>query len=1650
MKSENRVGDEFGLGLLPNGDYRIINVPMIEKIVEYVYRGEYVYILGPRHSQKGLLLEDVAQRIIESNYGTPIMVDLAQLSQGQDDGFLRGLAVTIDRELQDREDSFPKVMSTYSVKGKQSFRRFMIDCLRMLPTRLVLLLKGLNDVHIGPLRALLKVLRALYMESDESTPRLGLVIASSLDLAPLSLEPTSPLFNIVTVMVVEALSPKQTEYLIQSIFASKSMTLTQSARQRLSTTTGGDRYLTVHLCNTVIERASVEPAHTVDVKDVEEAIGHFMQFDADQYEPLHETIRAIEADADVLLSVVKILETKGATSAEICIAPYHFQGIDRLQLTGAVRLVSDDSEMKKYGVRNEIYERYLWKHFCEERVVHCLTVAGRWSDAVDYLVPRLRRCGQADQLRYALLGVGINAVYTAIDVQAACQVVCRLLYGAFALNEVRIYLLDRRGSALELESYAGNSSAVGKIIRLGDSSKQEITAYFREDYSIWENEKKLMVPLRRTPNERLGLVVIEGFVPTLRDRVFHELLAFLAHVGRAVKDVIDRIDRQLQLATLYEMSEAVTSSVDLQQILRTTLQAVLAVLSGAEEGSIYLWDPTSEQLLEHWSCPSEDDNQLPNPCREPYVLESFQQGDSRLLDGAICVPLRVWSQTIGMLCLRNLSDKNAFHGSSPKLLSTFVSQASLAIQNVRIRQELYRLECSISRGDIEPREIFRQTVESIIRVSGAKGAHMCLFRGALHGTTRRNLENEYSAGLGAGLGEKFRPRDDGLTAMVKNSKEAAWVESPDHRPGINPEMYERGVRASLCLPLWSSDSMAGVIYIHYEEEHKFSNNEREMLSLFANSAIAALENASLLKEKDERTHRLKQLNEMARDITAKHDLDELLKSISLHVVQLIGAGRSVFYLVDVEKRRLLKAQGHEYNEEKLAVLTYDKIEKTSSGWCLKSGEADLLLNAQTDSRNCQAEQELLARLRVTSQIVAPLMVRGKTIGVLTVCNKRNSPSFSKNDLELVEMLALQAAVAVENSRHYKENKLRTQLFGKLDEAQRSLHSGYASLLHNIAFQSTVEIMQCKVGVLLKNYPNLKQLELVYAIGSFDGASTSAFHHSNTKLAEVINSGEAQVLTAIPANDALIKHLSLPNTKPIFAVPLTHVGGVEFVLLIVGDETTREFANTYLDVLNRFAQRASRALVTHPQYGPEATKQRASHLHALHKISSYAQHANDLSQVLHGVLTMVTAGYGLGFNRAALMLVDGSRTHLVGNIGVGLLDESAARTDWEEHKKRNLEDFDRYVACYRESNLPSTPVHERIAGLTIPLTDDDRDALSTVVRKGHLIKIEDEAEIGNLDEGFVAAFGPGPPMVIVPLRVPSETVGMESNVIGLLVVDNKFTKADIIEADMESLLTIANTAAISIRNDTLFRDNERALEELKELDRRKTEFFSTVSHELRTPLSSFKAYIENMLSKTYGPISEQQESKLRTALDSARRESELIDNLLNFAVIQEGKAVLKPSLGNIRTIVDDVVRLFENDAAQRHISLSTNYPDSNFSEFEMDASKIKQVTTNLISNALRFTPDGGKVTITVLEKNNEIQVQVVDTGFGISEEHLPRVFDRFHRVDSPEISQAGGTGIGLSIAKEYIDMHEGRIWAKSSLGKGSTFIFSLPLTHSDTE
>lgn len=282
---------------------------------------------------------------------------------------------------------------------------------------------------------------------------------------------------------------------------------------------------------------------------------------------------------------------------------------------------------------------------------------------------------------------------------------------------------------------------------------------------------------------------------------------------------------------------------------------------------------------------------------------------------------------------------------------------------------------------------------------------------------------------------------------------------------------------------------------------------------------------------------------------------------------------------------------------------------------------------------------------------------------------------------------------------------------------------------------------------------------------------------------------------------------------------------------------------------------------------------------------------------------------------------------------------------------------------------------------------------------------------------------------------------QNRLIGGLIVRRK--AAGEFPAQVVDLLqTFAAQSVQAIHNARLFREIEEKGRELEIANKHKSEFLANMSHELRTPLNVILGYTEMILDHIYGDVPEKIQEVLERLEKNGHHLLNLINDVLDLSKIEAGRFTLSLNEYSIGDVVHTVFNSVEALAAEKNLELKVTVPP-NLAKGKGDQQRIVQVLLNLLGNAIKFTEEG-EVGVEATISDGEFFVSVSDTGSGLSEADQKRIFKEFHQVNGSSTREKGGTGLGLSIAKKIIEMHGGRLWVESTLGKGSTFRFTLPV------
>jgi signal transduction histidine kinase len=235
---------------------------------------------------------------------------------------------------------------------------------------------------------------------------------------------------------------------------------------------------------------------------------------------------------------------------------------------------------------------------------------------------------------------------------------------------------------------------------------------------------------------------------------------------------------------------------------------------------------------------------------------------------------------------------------------------------------------------------------------------------------------------------------------------------------------------------------------------------------------------------------------------------------------------------------------------------------------------------------------------------------------------------------------------------------------------------------------------------------------------------------------------------------------------------------------------------------------------------------------------------------------------------------------------------------------------------------------------------------------------------------------------------------------------------------------------------------RLYAQLETTSRHKSEFLANMSHELRTPLNAIIGFSEVLLERMFGELNPKQDEYLQDIMTSGRHLLSLINDILDLSKIEAGRMELELTKFDLPAAMENALTLVRGRAEAHAIALTRDV-DRRLGEFVADERKLKQVLVNLLSNAVKFTPEGGRVEVRAAPADGAVEISVSDTGVGIAPEDQEAIFEEFRQAGRDYTRKREGTGLGLALARKFVELHGGRIWVKSEVGKGSTFTFTLP-------
>jgi len=823
-----------------------------------------------------------------------------------------------------------------------------------------------------------------------------------------------------------------------------------------------------------------------------------------------------------------------------------------------------------------------------------------------------------------------------------------------------------------------------------------------------------------------------------------------------------------------------------------------------------------------------------------------------------------------------------------------------------------------------------------------------------------------------------------------------WVEE-ESSFSIEPIILTESVRSWLGVPLIARERTIGAIALFNEIPYAYDEQHLRLLYAIADQAAMAIDNAQLYEEQHRRAIQLETIREASQRIVSILDLDDLLNQVVTLIHSQFGYDHvRIFLVVDDKGTNLeFRAGIGPSVQELLSQETRLPINESSFiGWVASTGESILCNDITTDPRF--QFYEPLAETK--AEISVPLRIGEWVLGVLDVQSERKD-AFDNSDLFILQSLADLVAVAIETAHLFRDRERRIQELTTLNRIGETILSSLDMDDTLTAIMQRVNaIFQVEAGSLLL----VEDDRLVFRVSLSPKAEIVKQH--SLAMGQGIAGWVAQHGRPLLVPDARADPRWYPDvdadtefeTKSILCVPMKTKDETLGVIEALNPLDGRQFTKDDLHLLESIATSAVIALQNARLY--QQTQQRLEEVSTLYTLADQMTSSLELPVVLDAIVNILKRV--LDCQGCCIFLQDETTQQLEIKASAGIT------LDGRETIK--------------------TPIGEGVTGRVVELAQPI-----------YIPDTRQEPSFRYLDRKVRS-------LLVVPLIA-------KDRVIGTLSVDD--SKVDAFSADHGRLLTIAAAqAAVAIENARLFaglkeraKKLEDAYAELQEADRKKDEFVQNVSHELRTPLTFVKAYVELLLDGTLGPITESQRQSLEIVTQRTDAITRLVNDILTLQLLDQEAMGMSPMA--VDELIRSAVQGAEATAAQAELTVRAEVAKP-LPLIYGDRGRLAQVLDNLLGNAIKFSPNGGTITVRAYSTDKSVQIEVTDQGIGIPADKLDKIFERFYQVDGSSKRRFGGTGLGLAIARRIIEGHNGRIWAESKVGKGSTFFFTVPALPSD--
>ncbi|MFN2152342.1 MAG: GAF domain-containing protein [Anaerolineales bacterium] len=846
------------------------------------------------------------------------------------------------------------------------------------------------------------------------------------------------------------------------------------------------------------------------------------------------------------------------------------------------------------------------------------------------------------------------------------------------------------------------------------------------------------------------------------------------------------------------------------------------------------------------------------------------------------------------------------------------------------------------------------------------------------------------------------PSNAALPQVLSREKSAIFIRDDE---GLLPALVsDRArlalLRAQLFVPLPGREqSILGFLALAPRKTGEpYNAHDLNLLKSFSDQAALALERAQVVDDLERRVTEMNVLIRVAQGVNITLRFDDILELIYAQTNRLIPARDFWIMLYDPENQLFQYAF---YLEDDRRLLEHENryifADQELTQAVIRGGRPII---TEDYERECR-----LRGLRPTVEglyawVGVPLNAGATTIGSLCLGSRDPSVIYSEEQVALLQAVADQAAGAIVKSRLLEESERSARQLSLLNEVGRNLTSvlDLPNLLEQI-LESAIDILNCEAGTLFLVEEETGELIFEVVKGPVAGELVGRRLPPGTgHVGRAVETGQPAIVNEVRTTSEWSDdedHQTGFKTRDLLLVPMTVKDHVVGVIEVINRRDSMPFTQDDQDLLTTFTSQAAVAMENARLY--TLTDQ---------KLAARVDELSVMQRIDRDLNATLDVGRSMQITLDWAMRQSGADAGLV-----GFVEEAGIRVMADQGYASELE-------SYRNSWLP----------LELPAL---KGAVETETTQQ--FRREDVLKSSN---GFGLLEGTQE-QIVIPIR-------REDDVIGVLMLETR--RGDTWSDDSQAFLSrLTDHAAIAISNAQLFAQVQAA-------DLAKTEFVSQVSHELKNPMTSMRGYTDLLISGAVGEVTDDQKNFLNIVRSNVTRMDTIVGDLADVSRIESGHLKLLFATVQIHDLVDEVARIQRRDIDEKAQTLDVQIPDD-LPAVWGDRNRLMQILVNLVSNAYKYTPEGGTITIVaehIPDQASEagstdmVRIAVKDTGYGMKPEDQKKIFTKFFRVEEMKASSIPGTGLGLNITRNLVEMQGGQIWFESQYGKGTSFYFTIPV------